>query len=59
MALYIANYLDNRKHKSPHIHVRYQERSRFAIPEGDILEGNLPGSKMKLVQAWMKFIGMS
>ncbi len=26
----------------------------LAIPEGDILEGNLPGSKMKLVQAWME-----
>jgi len=48
-------YLDNRKHKSPHIHVKYQEHEVvLAIPEGEILEGNLPRSKMKLVQAWME-----
>jgi len=26
----------------------------LAIPEGDVLEGELPRNKMKLVQAWIE-----
>jgi hypothetical protein len=45
----------NRKHKLPHIHVSYQgEEAVFGIPEGDILEGSIPKSKVKLVQAWIE-----
>jgi hypothetical protein len=46
---------DNRKHKLPHIHVQYQEhRAVLQIPDGELLEGNLPLNKMKLVIAWME-----
>jgi hypothetical protein len=47
-------YGDNKQHKSPHIHVRYQDmKAVFSIPEGEILNGDLPQKKIKLVQAWI------
>jgi len=31
-------YFDNKKHKLPHIHVKYQgEQAIFTIPEGNLL----------------------
>ncbi len=43
------------QHKSPHIHAKYQEYEVVvSIPEGDVLEGNIPKSKMKLLQAWIE-----
>lgn len=43
------------KHHRPHIHVRSGDfEAAIAIDEGDILYGNLPRSKMKLVQAWIE-----
>ncbi len=45
-------FLDNKRHKKPHIHVRYQEHEAVVgIPEGDLLEGAIPGSRMRLVLA--------
>lgn len=48
-------FLDARRHKRPHIHVRYSEHEAvIAIPEGELLEGSLPPAKMKLVTAWIE-----
>ena len=48
-------FKDDRRHKKPHIHVTYQEfEAVLGLPDGDVLEGSLPGNKMKLVQAWME-----
>jgi hypothetical protein len=48
-------YFDDRKHHKPHLHVQYQDdEAVIAIPSGDVLEGELPKSKMKLVQAWLE-----
>ncbi len=48
-------FLDNKKHKSPHIHVRYQDDEVIiSIPDGGILEGSIPSPKMKLVAAWIE-----
>ena len=48
-------FMDNRRHKLPHIHVRYQdEEAVIAIPEGELLEGGIPPAKMKLVLAWIE-----
>jgi shikimate kinase len=48
-------YLDNRRHKMPHIHIKYQEEEAvISIPEGQLLEGMLKVNKMKLVQAWIE-----
>lgn len=48
-------YFDNKQHKAPHIHVRYQDSEVVvAIPDGEILEGKIPAAKMKLVSAWVE-----
>ena len=48
-------FMDNKQHKTPHIHVKYQEDEVVvSIPEGDVLEGDIPKSKMKLLQAWIE-----
>jgi shikimate kinase len=48
-------FMDNRQHKTPHIHVKYQgQEVVVAIPEGDVLEGSISAPKMKLLQAWIE-----
>ncbi|MDP8240219.1 MAG: DUF4160 domain-containing protein [Candidatus Hatepunaea meridiana] len=48
-------YFDNRKHKSPHIHVKYQGKEVvISIPDGEIKAGGIKSGKMKLVQAWIE-----
>lgn len=48
-------FFDNRRHKMPHIHVQYQgEEAVISIPDGVVLEGNIRGNKLKLVQAWIE-----
>ena len=48
-------YLDIKQHKLPHIHVRYGEMEAvYVIPNGELLEGNLPANKNKLVLAWIE-----
>ena len=48
-------FADNRRHKQPHIHVNYQDdEAVVSLPDGSILEGSLPGNKMKLLQAWIE-----
>lgn len=45
-------FVDNRQHHVPHIHVKYQEHEAVVlILDGELLEGNIPKSKMKLLQA--------
>jgi hypothetical protein len=48
-------FIDNKQHKLPHIHVKYQnDEVIVAIPDGDILDGNIPKPQMKLLQAWIE-----
>lgn len=48
-------FIDNRKHKRPHIHVKYQDREAvISIPNGELLDGELPPAKMRLVLAWIE-----
>lgn len=48
-------FMDNRQHSLPHIHAKYQEDEVVvAIPDGEILEGSIPSSKMKLLSAWIE-----
>jgi len=47
--------MDNKQHQMPHIHAKYQDHEVVvAIPNGEILEGSIPNSKMKLLQAWIE-----
>lgn len=48
-------FLDNKKHKLPHIHANYQgQEVVISIADGEVLEGNIPKAKMRLVQAWIE-----
>jgi desulfoferrodoxin (superoxide reductase-like protein) len=48
-------FKDNKQHHVPHIHAKYQEYEVVvSIPEGEILAGQIPQSKMKLLQAWIE-----
>ena len=48
-------FMDNRQHKLPHIHVKYQEQEVIvSIPDGEVLDVSIPNSKMKLLQAWFE-----
>ncbi len=47
-------FKDVDQHKSPHIHVEYQDFTAvLQIPEGDLLSGELPIKKLRMVQAWI------
>jgi hypothetical protein len=47
--------MDNKRHKLPHIHVKYQEQEVvLSIPEGEIIEGKLRNDKLRLVLAWIE-----
>ena len=41
------------KHHKPHIHVEYAEYEVVIALDGEIVEGSIPKSKLKLVEAWM------
>lgn len=48
-------YLDTKKHKLPHIHVKYAEKEAvYQIPEGTLLEGTIPANKDRLIVAWIE-----
>lgn len=47
--------MDNKKHNKPHIHAEYQGKlATFDIETGEILEGEMPGNRKKLVEAWIE-----
>lgn len=48
-------FMDNKQHKTPHIHAKYQEYEVVvSIPNGEVLAGDMPKSKMKLLEAWIE-----
>lgn len=48
-------FMDNKQRHRPHIHAKYQDREVVvSIPDGDVLDGSIPNSKMKLLDAWIE-----
>jgi len=48
-------FLDNKQQHTPHIHVEYQGREAVvAIPSGEVIEGEIPSGKLKLLAAWVE-----
>lgn len=46
---------DMDRHRHPHVHVRYNKfKVVIQIPDGELLDGELPGRQMKLLQAWLE-----
>jgi hypothetical protein len=47
-------FMDTQQHHMPHLHVEYQGmKAVISIPDGNLLEGDLPNKKLRLVQAWI------
>lgn len=42
------------KHNMPHIHAEYSGDEVVVALDGTVLEGSIPKSKMKLLDAWME-----
>ena len=42
------------KHSSPHIHAEYQDYEAVISLDGELIEGELPRKKLKLVVAWLE-----
>ena len=42
------------KHHEPHIHAEYSGEEVAISFDGKILEGSIPNTKLKLVEAWME-----
>lgn len=47
-------FMDTQQHNLPHLHVEYQGvEAVVSIPDGMILQGDLPSKKLRLLQAWI------
>lgn len=47
--------MDNKQHHLPHIHTRYQGmKASISLVDGELLDGELPKAKLRLVQAWIE-----
>ena len=47
-------YMDTVQHHMPHLHIEYQgQEAVLSLPTGDLLEGELPAKKLRIVQAWI------
>lgn len=48
-------YFNNKQHHLPHIHVNYSGMEAvFSIETGELIDGDLPKSKIKLVEVWIE-----
>jgi len=48
-------FFDDKQHHMPHLHGEYAgTRAVFGIADGEVLAGELPASKARLVQAWIE-----
>lgn len=41
-------------HNKPHIHAKYNEYEIAITTDGDIIDGNMPKKKLKLIEAWIE-----
>lgn len=47
-------FKDNEKHKIPHLHANYNEYTAIFDLNGNIIDGKIPNSQKKIVQAWIE-----
>jgi hypothetical protein len=48
-------FYDDKRHHTPHLHAEYAgKRAVFDIGDGEMLAGELPSGKARLVQAWIE-----
>ncbi|MSP40157.1 MAG: DUF4160 domain-containing protein [Deltaproteobacteria bacterium] len=52
-------FFDDKQHHVPHVHAEYSGREAvFSIVSGELLAGELPSGKARLVQAWIEIHGV-
>lgn len=47
-------FKDNEKHKLPHLHANYNEYTGIFDFNGNLIDGTIPNSQRKIVQAWIE-----
>lgn len=48
-------FFDDKQHHVSHVHAEYSgDQAVFAIATGEVLAGELPSGKTRLVQAWIE-----
>ncbi len=47
-------FYDNIRHNMPHIHASYNEYDAVFDLQGEMIEGKMPNSQKKLIQAWIE-----
>ena len=48
-------FFDDKQHHVPHLHAEYSgSEAVFSIENGELLAGELPSAKARLVQAWIE-----
>lgn len=48
-------FYDDKQHHVPHLHADYAgSRAVFSIPDANVLAGEMPAGKARLVQAWIE-----
>lgn len=54
IVIYLYFY-DNERHSTPHIHAKFQgQDASVSIIDGELLAGEIPQAKLRLVQAWIE-----
>jgi hypothetical protein len=47
-------FMDTQQHNLPHLHVEYQGiEAVVTISDGELIEGDLPPKKLRMLQAWI------
>lgn len=44
----------NERHNLPHIHAEYQDYEAVISFDGELIEGDFPRKKLKLIEAWIE-----
>lgn len=47
-------FKDSERHKLPHLHANYNEYTAIFDLNGNIIDGKIPNSQKKIVQAWIE-----
>ncbi len=47
-------FKDNEQHKLPHLHANYNEYIAIFDFYGNMIDGEIPNNKRKIIQAWIE-----
>lgn len=50
----LIKMFNNNEHNPPHFHAQYQDNHATFSLNGELLNGNMPNGKVRLIQAWVE-----